>query len=44
MGANKKQIIYGFEIIYNSLGQVMLKKRFLNKQTLSYYRYILGGL
>lgn len=41
MGINKKNYFFGIEIIYNNLGQIRLKKRFLSASTLHFYRYIL---
>lgn len=39
----KKQI-FGVEVIYNKLGQILIKKRFLPVSTVYYYRYILENL
>ena len=43
MGLKKKYIFNGFEILYNSFGQLYIKKRFLINSTRNFYRYILGG-
>jgi hypothetical protein len=44
MGFNKKRIFFGKEIIFNNLGQIGFKKRFLFLSIINYYRYILKGL
>jgi len=40
MGINKKNHFFGIEIVYNNLGQIRLKKRFLTGSTQHFYRYI----
>ena len=44
MGFNKKIFFFGKEIIFNKLGQISIKKRFLYLSIINYYRYILKGL
>ena len=44
MGINKKKLFFGKEIIFNNLGQISIKKRFLYSSIINYYRYILKGL
>lgn len=43
MGKNFKKFLFGIEIIYNSLGQIYFKKRFLVRSTNFYFRRILRG-
>lgn len=43
MGNNKKKVFGGIEIIYNNLGQIFFKKRFILKDVVKFYRYICKG-
>lgn len=43
MSFNNKNLFFFFEIIYNSQGQIRLKKRFLKNLIKNFYRNILGG-
>jgi hypothetical protein len=43
MSKNKKKLIFGKEIIYNRVGQILFKNRFIVKFTANFYRYILKG-
>ena len=38
MGINKKSFFFGKSIIYNNLGQILLKKNFLGFINLKFYR------
>lgn len=38
---SKKKIIASKEIIYNSLGQILIKKYFISKVTINFYRFVL---
>lgn len=44
MSKNKKKILLGREIIFNKLGQIFLKKRFIAQITTKFFRYISRGL
>jgi len=41
MGFNNKKFFFGKEIIFNSLGQIKNKKRFLFISIINYFRYII---
>lgn len=41
MSKNKKKVIATKEIIYNSLGQITIKKKFISKLTTNFYRFVL---
>jgi len=43
MTTNKKKIFFGIEIVYNHLGQILLKKRFVALSTTYYFRYVFVG-
>lgn len=40
MGLKNKSIFFGFEIIFNSIGQILVRKTFIYRLTLKFYRYI----
>jgi hypothetical protein len=40
MSKNVKKIVYTKEIIYNNLGQLIVKKKFVSKLTTNFYRFI----
>ena len=40
MSTNKKKMHCGREILFNKLGQIILKKRFLPKLTIKFYTRI----
>ena len=44
MGSNNKKAVFSIEIVYNSFGQIIIKKRFLMFSTTYFFRYILRGL
>lgn len=43
MGVNKQILIFNTEIIYNQLGQIFFKRRFISRYIMYFYRYILRG-
>jgi hypothetical protein len=43
MSNSKKKVYFSREIIFNKQGQIFLKKRFISRVVIKFYRFISGG-
>lgn len=43
MSLNKRKFFFSYEIIYNTNGQLFIKKRLLTRLIINYYRFIFKG-